>query len=110
MLNPYSGQQYRIIAVRKQPRYDPYLAISHVQFAGNALSVFSGRTIVTLEEAIAMIEGGASMVTGVAPGAGFGSVLYPPKILIGMSPQGNKYLRTDKDGLAGNNLLSLPEC
>ena len=57
----------------------------------------------TIEDAIAGIEAGKWQLFVQVNG-------QKAKVIIAVSAQGHKYLKTENDGEQPNNLLSLPEC
>jgi len=88
----------RIKCVNKDPRNDPYHAITHV--GGFETSQWK----ITLADAIGKIEKGE-----------WRFYVEQPRndkvwVEVAVSRFGNKYLKTEADGDEPNNLLSLPEC
>ncbi|AYE87245.1 DUF3892 domain-containing protein [Sulfitobacter sp. W002] len=61
-----------------------------------------GRWSCTRQECVAYIEKGYKFYVNVS-----GHKVY---LIVGTSANGNKYVRTDPDQDAADNLLSLPEC
>jgi len=88
----------QIKCINKDPRLDPYNAITHVG------GFVTKQWKVTLAEAIGMIERGEWQFYVDRP---IGDSVW---VKVAVSRYGNKYLKTDADGDAPNNLLSLPEC
>ncbi|MEQ8283762.1 MAG: DUF3892 domain-containing protein [Parvibaculum sp.] len=85
-----------IKCINKDDRYDPYERITHV--GGYVTKQWK----LTLNEAINYIETGEwSFYVSVG-----GKSVW----VIVASRNGRKYLKTEADGDAPNNLLSLPEC
>lgn len=88
----------QIKCVNKIPREDPYRAISHVGGYVNK------QWKLTLADAIGKIERGEWEFYVERP--------HEDRVWVevAVSRHGNKYLKTEADGDAPNNLLSLPEC
>jgi len=82
----------RIECVTKDPRQDPHKRIEYVGGSDWKISE---------DEAISNIENGESYEVSV-DGQTVGVVIA--------EHEGHKYLKTEADGYAPNNLLSLPEC
>ncbi|MGH1419582.1 MAG: DUF3892 domain-containing protein [Hyphomicrobiaceae bacterium] len=92
-----NAQKYNILFVHKVDRFDPHQRITHV---GGLIGNSSWEK--TQEQAIREIELGISEFYVIV---GWRKV----RVIIGISPYGNKYIRTEADALNCNNLLSLPE-
>lgn len=88
----------QIKCINKDPRLDPYHAITHV--GGYATSQWK----LTLADAIGRIERQEWQFYVERPS---GDRVW---VRVATSRYGNKYLKTDADGDEPNNLLSLPEC
>jgi hypothetical protein len=91
--------RYQITCVNKSDRYEPHERILQV----GGVKPDGTRWKVSQEEAIAGIENGAwqfHITIG-------GKFIW---VVVGISSQGHKYLKTEKDGEQPNNLLSLLEC
>lgn len=88
----------QIKCINKNPRLDPYHAITHV--GGNTGQQWK----ITLQEAITFIETGQWQFYVERP---LGDQV---NVVVAVSRAGNKYLKTTADGDTPNNLLSLPEC
>lgn len=87
----------QVTCINKDDRYNPYERITHI---GYTSSQGSGK--LTQKEVISYIERGYQFF--VSRG---GKIA---KLVIGVSPYGNKYVKTEVDGSEPNNLLSLMEC
>lgn len=88
----------QIKCINKDPRLDPYHAITHVG------GYVTDHWKLTLDDAINKIERGE-----------WNFYVEQPKgdsvwVKVATSKYGNKYLKTEADGDEPNNLLSLPEC
>lgn len=92
------AQTAEIKCIKKQPRVDPYHAITHVGGYG------SSPWKITLAEAISYIERGEWAFYVNRP---VGDIAW---VEVAVSRYGNKYLKTVADNDEPNNLLSLPEC
>ncbi|MER9462092.1 MULTISPECIES: DUF3892 domain-containing protein [unclassified Mesorhizobium] len=91
-------QSAEISCINKNPRLDPYHAITHVGgFQGKQWKL-------TLDDAIGKIER-SEWAFHVGK-----TILTQVDVVVAVSPYGNKYLKTERDGKEPNNLLSLPEC
>ena len=83
----------QITCINKTPRDDPYDRIDNVGGSGWVLPE---------DEVIAQIESGQESYYVSVDGASVDVIVA--------THEGNKYLKTEPDGLQPNNLLSLPEC
>lgn len=90
----------RVTCINKQPRVDPYRAITHL---GGYRDDNGQYWKCTQQECIDHIKKG--------------SVFYVERpardrvyLIVARSAQGNEYVKTEADGDQPNNLLSLPEC
>lgn len=88
----------QIKCINKNPRLDPYHAITHVGGYANK------QWKLTLDEAIGMIQRKEWQFYVERPR---GDRVW---VVVAKSRYGNLYLKTDADGDEPNNLLSLPEC
>lgn len=88
----------QIKCINKNPRLDPYHRITHVG------GYTDRQWKITLDDAIGMIERREWAFYVDRP---LGDRVW---VRVAVSRHGNKYLRTDADDDAPNNLLSLPEC
>lgn len=89
-----------IRCINKRDRQDPYAAITNV----GGVNPDGKNWKLTQAEAIDYIES-----------KGWSFYVERPKgdrvyVEVAVSARGNKYLKTEADGDAPNNLLSLPEC
>lgn len=89
----------QIRCINKQPRHDPTERITHV----GGLNPDGTRWKLSLDEAIRGIENRTYAFFVVANGR-------EVDVIVGVSSNGRKYLRTVADAYEPNNLLSLPEC
>ncbi len=87
----------QIICINKDDRYNPYERITHV--GGYVNSQWK----LTLSRAIELIESGEWQFYVSVEG-------HSVWVRVAISPNGNKYLKTEPDDQEPNNLLSLPEC
>ena len=88
----------QISCIHKRDRPSPHERISHV----GGVNANGTGWILTEDDAIAGIESGKWKF--------FVSVQGKSVWVVIATHQGRKYLKTEADGLAPNNLLSLPEC
>ena len=89
----------RVDCINKSDRYNPWERITHV----GGQNPNGGRWRITQKEAIDGIESGKwSFYVQVGQDH--------VRVIVAVSQHGNKYLKTEADGEAPNNLLSLPEC
>ena len=93
---------HEITCINKDDRYSPFEAIKYIggSYGGESTG---GPWRISLDVAI----------QGVEQGKWEFFVTRGPRrvrVLIAISPHGNKYLKTEADGAEPNNLLSLPEC
>jgi Protein of unknown function (DUF3892) len=90
---------YQIDCIEKEDRLNPTEAI---QFIGG-LAADGKRWRISQKEAIAAIEAGKWAFYVVAHGRSV-------NVIVAVSRFGNKYIKTEADGDAPNNLLSLQHC
>lgn len=93
--------KYQVLCVKKQPRDDPFLAISEI----GCNDIYGNRKYFTQLTAIAMINSRNDSFF-VRKGIWEGEV----NVVVGKSPYGNECLRTEPNNTTTDNLLSLPEC
>ncbi len=87
----------QIRCINKNPRLDPHHAITHIG------GFINSQWKITLDDAIGKIERNEWRFYVERP---VGNRVW----VIVASRNGRKYLKTEADGDAPNNLLSLPEC
>ena len=93
------ADQVQITCINKSDRYNPHERIRSV----GGINPDKTRWNLSQEEAISGIEAGKWRFW-VSVG---GKSVW---VIVAVSAQGNKYLKTEADGEQPNNLLSLPEC
>lgn len=92
-------KKLQITCINKPDRMNPHESISYV----TCKTLDGWRRKLTLQEAINQIESGeAEFYVSEAD--------KTAKVVIGVSANGHKYLKTVADGAQPDNLLSLPEC
>ena len=89
----------QVTCINKDDRLNPYERI--LRIGGGQTLLGSWRK--SQQDAIREIEAG---VNSFHVGAG----LMRVRVIVAISPYGNKYIKTERDGREPNNLLSLPEC
>lgn len=89
----------QILCVNKTDRMNPHERITHIGGVNNQ----GQRWRVSQEEAISAIEQNRWQFH---VRAGYRDV----RVVVAVSPYGNKYIKTEADEYQPNNLLSLPEC
>jgi hypothetical protein len=94
------ADRVRVLCVRKRDRFNPHERIESI----GGKYPDGGIWRLPLDEAIAWIATGKWDFYVERP---FGDVV---DVVVAVSAQGNKYLKTTADGDQPNNLLSLPEC
>lgn len=92
------AQRVKIGCINKSPREDPHRRIENV----GGVSGDGTRWKLSEDQAIASIEAGEYGFYVEAGGRAVNVIIA--------THEGHKYLKTEADGLAPNNLLSLPEC
>lgn len=94
------AQTVQITCINKTDRFNPHERIRAV----GGRNPDGTRWKMTQEQAIAAIEQGRyAFYVERPPGDRVG-------VVVAVSAQGNKYIKTQADGDQPNNLLSLPEC
>jgi uncharacterized protein DUF3892 len=99
--------EYQITCINKPDRDSPHERITHI---GN------GQWRLTLDTAVGMIQSGRHAFFTLTPGtllSGGPIVRAEVRVVSGLASSllaGHPYLRTYRDGIASDNLLSLPEC
>lgn len=89
----------QILCVNKSNRMNPHERITHIGGLNNT----GQRWRITQDDAIRGIESNQWQFY-----ARVGS--RQVKVIVAVSPYGNKYIKTEGDGYHPDNLLSLPEC
>jgi hypothetical protein len=89
----------QVLCINKSDRMDPHERITHI----GGINDSGQKWQITQQEAIQGIESGRWQFH-VRVG------LRDIKVVVAVSPYGNKYIKTEADGYQPNNLLSLPEC
>lgn len=87
-----------VSCINKSDRYDAHARIKNIGGVLNGI-----RWKLTQEAAIVAIENGTKEFY-VSKGG------KTAKLIVSISSLGNKYLKTENDGVQPDNLLSLPEC
>jgi hypothetical protein len=89
----------QVRCIRKVPRQDPHERIEGI----GGVNPDGGRWYLTTDEAIAGIESRKyDFYVSLAQ--------RRARVIVARSASGRKYLKTEADGYAPNNLLALPEC
>lgn len=88
-----------IRCINKDDRYNPHERITHV----GGVNPDGGRWKKSQQQAIRETDAGEWQYY-------VGEESDRVRVITSLSPNGNKYLKTEADGEEPNNLLSLPEC
>jgi hypothetical protein len=94
--------EYQVMCVSKDDRKNPYERITHIGGYVRGSTTY-GAWRVSQQHAIEEIEGGR-----LALYVDQGGLLLD--VVVAVNQNGDKYIKTDLDGLEPNGLLSLPEC
>lgn len=86
-----------VTCIKKNDRYNPYERITHIGYKCSY-----GQFVITQQDVIAYIEKGYEFFVNKG-----GKIA---KLIVAISPYGNKYVKTASDGNEPNNLLSLMQC
>ncbi|MDB5198752.1 MAG: hypothetical protein JWO92_715 [Chitinophagaceae bacterium] len=88
----------QISCINKSDRYNPHERITHV----GGKDIYGSKWRVTQQETIRRIESKESEYYVHAGGRTVNVIVA--------THNGNKYIKTERDGIQPDNLLSLPEC
>jgi hypothetical protein len=88
------SNHYEITCINKTNRTSPHECIANVGGVGWELPVQGAVRAIETQQASFYVNRGGRRVD----------------VIVAISPQGHKYLKTISDGFLPNNLLSLPEC